>query len=111
MDCGPLADWLRKKCCIYATKTFDDNLCVWRCLAIHRRQVHGEENQVHKRNCKTTLNLARDYYGNNKLKRKDVRPTKLIDLRVLQSNTTSISYEPKWDSENDAGSNMAVSLW
>ena len=36
MLCGPLPDWLRDKRCIYALGTFDDNLCVWRCLAIYK---------------------------------------------------------------------------
>ena len=35
MGCGPLPDWLRKKRCIHSLDTFDDNLCVWRCLAIY----------------------------------------------------------------------------
>ena len=26
MGCGPLPDWLRKKHCIYAVDTFDDNM-------------------------------------------------------------------------------------
>ena len=34
IDCGPLPDWLRKKCCIYAVETFDDKMCVWCWLAI-----------------------------------------------------------------------------
>ena len=36
MGCGPLTDWLRNKRCIYAVNTFDDNLCVWRCLVIYK---------------------------------------------------------------------------
>ena len=38
MGCGPLPDWLRKKQCVYAIDAFDDNLCVWRCLAIYKRK-------------------------------------------------------------------------
>ena len=38
MGCGLLPDWLRKKRCINALDTFDDNLCVWRCLAIYTRR-------------------------------------------------------------------------
>ena len=34
IGCGPLPDWLRKKRCIYAANTFDNNMCVWHCLAI-----------------------------------------------------------------------------
>ena len=43
MGCGPLPGWLREKPCIYAIDTFDDNLCVWRCLAIHKRLARGEK--------------------------------------------------------------------
>ena len=38
MGCGPLLNWLRDKHCIYAIQTFDDNLSVWRCLAIYKRK-------------------------------------------------------------------------
>ena len=38
MGCGPLPDWLRKKRCIHSLDTFDDNLCVWRCLAIYSQR-------------------------------------------------------------------------
>ena len=38
IGCGPLPHWLRKKRCIYAVDTFDDNMCVWRCLAIYKRK-------------------------------------------------------------------------
>ena len=51
MGCEPLSDWLRKKC-----------------LAIYKRHVCGEENQVGKRNCKAALDSAREYYGDRKLK-------------------------------------------
>ena len=104
MGCGPLPVWLRKKRCIYALDTFDDNLCVWRCLAIHkRRKKSSEKNRVQERNRKAALNLAREYYGDNKLKKGDVRSTKLfyfegiarhynvnIMLHKLKKNTRSI---------------------
>ena len=41
LGCGPLPDWLRKKRCIYAldgTEERVDNLCMWRCLAVHYRR-------------------------------------------------------------------------
>ena len=66
MACGPVPDWLRKKCCIYAVDTFDDNLCVWRCLAIYKRHAQGENNRAQERNCEAALNLACEYYGDNK---------------------------------------------
>ena len=97
IGCGPLPDWLRKKH-IYAINTFADNLCVRRCLAIHKN-IRDEENQVRKRNCKATLNLALEYYGDNKLKRKHVRPTKLVDLEGIAKhhNVNIMLYEPKKD--------------
>ena len=79
----PLPDWLRNKCCIYAMDTFDDNLCVKRCLVIYKRHARGEKNRVQERNCKLALNLAREYYGDNKLKKRDVRPTELVDFEGI----------------------------
>ena len=41
MGCGSLPEWLRKKRCIYAVdgkNERNDNLCVWRCLAIYSRR-------------------------------------------------------------------------
>ena len=95
----------KKKRCIYAIDTFEDNLCVWRCLAIYKRHVRGEENQVEKKNCKASLNLAREYYGDNKLKRKDVRPTKLVDFESIAKhlNVNIMLYEPKKDRSKNAG--------
>ena len=87
MGCGPLSDWLRVKRCIYALDTFDDNLCVWRCLAIYKRLARGEKNRVQERNHNAALNLAREYYGDNNLKKRDVRPTKLVDFEALQDTT------------------------
>ena len=69
MGCGPLPDWLRKKRCIYTLDTLDDSPCVWRCLDIYKRHARGKTNQVSKRNCKAALNLVREYYGDNKLKK------------------------------------------
>ena len=48
LGCGPLPDWLRKKRCIYAldgTEESIDNLCMWRCLAVHYR---GDRKQREK---------------------------------------------------------------
>ena len=100
MGCGPLPDWLRTKRCIYAVDTKKDHLCVWRCLAIYKRLARGETNQAQK---KTALNLAREYYGDKNLKKRDVRPTKLVDFEGIERhhNVNIILYEPK---KEDAGS-------
>ena len=103
MCCGPMPHRLRSKRCIYAIDTFDDNLCVWRCLAIHKRHVRGEKNQVEKRHCRAALDLAHKYYGDNKLKRKNARPTKLVDFEDIAKHLDPVFfgsynimlYEPK----------------
>ena len=61
---------------------------------------------MYKTNFKTAVNLAREYYGDNRLKRKDARPTKLIYFeRIAQHHKENImSYEPKKDSGKDARS-------
>ena len=106
MGCRPLPDWLRNKRCIYAVDIFDDNLCFWSCLALYKRHARGETNQVSKRNCDAALNFAREYYGDNKLKKRDVRPTKLVDFEGIarHHNVNIILYEPKKDMGKDAGS-------
>ena len=43
IGCGPLADWLRNKQSIYSLDQFNDNLCVWRCLAIYNRLKNGKK--------------------------------------------------------------------
>ena len=58
---------LAKKQALYLCRWY---LCVWRCLAIYKRLACGEKNLVQERNRKATLNLAREYYGDNKLKKK-----------------------------------------
>ena len=57
MGCGPLPDWLRRRRCIYAIDTFNDNMCACRCLAIYMRKdiKRGTEFVT-----KAALNLARE---------------------------------------------------
>ena len=66
IGCGRLPDWIRHKRCIYAIDKFDDNLCVWRCLAIYKRKDIQRGTEFVTR---TALNLAREYYGDKNLKR------------------------------------------
>ena len=50
----------------YAVNVFDDNLCVWMCLAIYKRLARREKNRVEERTFEATLNLACEYYGEKK---------------------------------------------
>ena len=86
--------------------TFDDNLCVWRCLVIYKRLARGEKNQVQERNWDAARNLARGYYGDNNLKKRDMRPTKLVDFEgIARHHSVNIMlYERKKDRGKDAGS-------
>ena len=101
LGCGPLPDWLRKKRCIYAldgTEESIDNLCMWRCLAVHYR---GDRKQREKRTTREALKLAREYYENPKLKREDVRATKLVDMEGISKkfNVNIRIFEPRTNSE------------
>ena len=60
---------------------------------------------MQKRNCEASLGLACEQYGDKKLKKKDVRPTKLVDFEgiVRYHNVNIKLYEPK-GREKDAGS-------
>ena len=102
MGCGPLPEWLQKKRCINALDTFDDNLCVWRCLALYKQK---DVNRGAEISTKEALNLAREFYSDNKLKRKDVRTTKLVDFEGIAKhlNVNIMLYEPSKESGKDAG--------
>ena len=66
MGCAQLPDWLSDKRCIYAIGTFDDNPCVWRCLAIYKRNNIQRGTEFVTR---TALNLVHGYYGDKNLKK------------------------------------------
>ena len=53
---------------------------MWQCLAIH---YQGDKKQREKRTTREALNLACEYYENPKLKREDVRATKLVDMEGI----------------------------
>ena len=84
MGWAPLPDWLRNKRCIYAIDKFDDNLCVWRCLAIYKRKDIQKGTKFVTR---TALNLAREYYGDNNLKKGTSGPQNFLILKALQDTT------------------------
>ena len=82
LGCGPLPKWLADKKCIYAIDKIDDNLCLWRCLAIHQRIMKGEKRPEEDTN-RDALKLARDFYKKPNLKREDVKPTRLVDFENI----------------------------
>ena len=82
LGCGPLPKWLADKKCIYAIDKIDDNLCLWRCLAIHQGIVKGKKRPEEDTN-RDALKLARDFYKNPNLKREDVNPTCLVDFENI----------------------------
>ena len=108
LGCGPFPDWLRKKRCIYGpdgVKEETDNLCVWRCLAVHYR---GDRKKREKFTTRKALNLAREYYKDPNLKRGDVRAMKLVDMeysgRIVEGISQKFNiniriFEPKTNSE------------
>ena len=82
LGCGPLPKWLADKKCIYAIDKIDDNLCLWRCLAIHQRIIKGKKRPEEDTN-RDALKLARDFYRKPNLKREDVKPTRLVDFENI----------------------------
>ena len=58
-----------------------------------------------ERSTKEVLNLSREFYNDNKLKRKDVRVTKLVDFEgtAKDLNVNIMLYESKKESGQDAG--------
>ena len=82
LGCGPLPKWLADKKCIYAIDKINDNLCFWRCLAIHQRIMKGKKRPEEDTN-REALKLARDFYEKPNLKREDVKPTRLVDFENI----------------------------
>ena len=60
---------------------------------------------MQERNRNAALNLARENYGDNNLKKRDMRPTKLVDFEGIarHHNVNIMLYEPKKDGK-DGGS-------
>ena len=102
LGCGPLPEWLANKKCIYAIDKINDNLCVWRCLAIHQR-IAKNQKRPEEDTSRDALRLARDFYGNPKLKSQEVRPTRLVDFEKIAKhfdiNIRLPVFEPKKDSQ------------
>ena len=100
LGCGPLPKWLADKKCIYAIDKINDNLCLWRCLAIHQRIMKGRKRPEEDTN-RDALKLARDFYKNPNLKREDVKPTKLVDFENIakQSKVNIRLFEPEEESK------------
>ena len=105
--------WLRQRHFIHAIDTFDENLCVWKCLLINKRSFGGKVNQVYKRNSKALWNLVHECYGDNKFKHKEVRPTKLVDFKSIgkHHNINIVLYEPKEGQRGGRRIYMVISLW
>ena len=102
LGCGPLPKWLADKKCIYAIDKINDNLCLWRCLAIHQRIMKGDKRPEKDTN-RDALNLARDFYKNPYLKREDVKPTRLVDFENIakQFKVNIRLFEPVEESKTE----------
>ena len=100
LGCGRLPEWLANKKCIYAIDKINDNLCVWRCLAIHQRITKKQKRSEEDTN-RDALRLARDFYARPKLKTQEVSPTRLIDFdKIAKHFGINIRlFEPKTDSQ------------
>ena len=103
LGCGPLPKWLADKKCIYAIDKINDNLCFWRCLAIHQKIMKGKKRPEEDTN-REALKLARDFYKNQNLKRKDVKPTRLVDFENIakQFKVNIRLFEPKRNEDKTA---------
>ena len=82
MGCGLLPEWLRSKKSIHAIDDKNDNLCVWRCLAIYLGYQDGVKRPA-ENTTRRTLKLAREFYDDPKLKVEDVRGTKSVDFEGI----------------------------
>ena len=100
LGCGRLPEWLANKKCVYAIDKVNDNLCVWRCLAIHQRITKKQKRSEEDTN-RDALRLARDFYARPKLKTQEVSPTRLIDFEKIAKHfgVNIRLFETKTDSQ------------
>ena len=75
---GLLPDWLRQKKGLYALDTYQDNLCLFRCLAVHKGAVSY-------RCTKRARELATEFYGSME-ELKDVPNTSLDQLKRVEEH-------------------------
>ena len=103
LGCGPLPKWLADKKCVYAIDKIRDNLCFWRCLAIHQRIMKGKKRPEKDTN-REALKLARDFYKRPNLKRENVKPTRLVDFENIakQFKVNIRLFEPKRNEDKTA---------
>ena len=103
LGCGPLPKWLADKKCVYAIDKIRDNLCFWRCLAIHQRIMKGKKRPEEDTN-REALKLARVFYKNQNLKRENVKPTRLVDFENIakQFKVNIRLFEPKRNEDKTA---------
>ena len=100
-SCGPLPDWLKIKSMMI--NTFGDNMCVWRCLAIYKHKDIKEALNFYKSSLKLSAWIL---WWLRELKRKDMRPTKVVDFEDIarHHNVNIMLCDPKKDKGKDAGS-------
>ena len=103
LGCGPLPKWLADKKCVYAIDKIDDDLCFWRCLAIHQRIMKGKKRPEEDTN-RDALKLARDFYKRPNLKRENVKPTRLVDFENIakQFKLNIRLFEPRENQDETA---------
>src|SRR6218665_1028279 len=92
LGAGRLPDWLRNKMALYALDEYDDNLCLFRCIAVHKGARPD-------RCTKEAKQLALDYY---KLGTTEPRSWSKIPLDQLKTFETHFKlgirvYEPTED--------------
>ena len=104
LGCGPLPKWLADKKCVYAIDKIDDNLCFWRCLAIHQRIMKGVERPEKKKQIETLLSWQEIFTKDRILRRGDVKPTRLVDFENIakQFKVNIRLFEPKRNEDKTA---------
>ena len=69
MGKGILPNWLKNKKSIIAIDSFNDNLCVWRCIAIYRLNQEKKDFKADKLT-QLAIKECRDYYKDLKINTK-----------------------------------------
>jgi len=89
---GQLPDWLRNKKGLYALDTFDDNLCLFRCIAVHRG--------ARPDSCtRKAIELAKQFWASNDQQVRGMRAVEFPELKKVEEKFKLgiCVYEPSED--------------
>ena len=77
---GRLPDWLRNKKGLYAPELFDDNMCLFRCIAVHRGVRPDRCTEM------AAIELAKQFVGTSDQQVQLLHAVEFTELKKVEEN-------------------------